>query len=270
MTFCTKCGKQLNDGAKFCTSCGNVIGDAQPAAQPVAQPQAPQTASPYAVNSTTPIGQGAASKAFKNLPVILTTFWKNSDSTLKIAKDNKDVAVGGVFSGIFFIMVFLGYMFSVLGFNVRTKSPIFDFPKILLTSFVLTLLIAAAYIGILFLGEMLFAKSKNPLKSIIDSFIAFSINAMPAAIGFLLFGITSFMYEHLAWFFMAITVGYLIIGLIVNIKNMVPAGVDSLRVILFLTILIAVAGYFTVVIFSNMNNWTLLGDYYSQFLNYLY
>ena len=71
MTFCTKCGKQLNDGAKFCTSCGNVISDAQPAVQP-----AQKTASPYAVNSTTPIGQGAASKAFKNLPIIFTTFWK--------------------------------------------------------------------------------------------------------------------------------------------------------------------------------------------------
>ncbi len=267
MTFCTKCGKQLNDGAKFCTSCGNVISDAQPTAQPAAQPQATQTDSPYAVNSTTPIGQGTASKAFKNLPIILTTFWKNSDSTLKIAKDNKDLAVSGIFSGIFFVMVFLGYMFSVLGCKLKMG---FDFPKVLLTSFVLTVTIAAFYIIIMFLGEMLFAKSKNPVKSIIDSFISFSINSMPASIGFLLFGLASFIYADMAWFIMALTAGYLIVSLLVNLKNMVPAGVDSLKFILLATVLVAVAGYFTTVIFSSMNNWTLqgsLGSAYSSIMD---
>ena len=259
MTFCTKCGKQLNDGAKFCTSCGNVIGDAQPATQPVAQP-AQKTESPYAVNSTTPIGQGTASKAFKNLPIIFTTFWKNSDSTIKIAKDNKDLAASGILSGIFFIMVFLGYMFSVLGCKFSVG---FNFPYVLLTSFVLTVTIAAFYVGVLFLGEMLFAKSKNPVKSIIDSFITFSINSMPAAIGFILFGLSSFIYDGIAWFLMAVTAGYLIVSLLVNLKNMVPAGSDSLKFILVATALVAIAGYFTAVIFCSLNNTTLAGGYVS-------
>lgn len=249
MTFCTKCGKQLNDGAKFCTSCGNVISDAQPAAQP-----AQKTASPYAVNSTTPIGQGTASKAFKNLPIIFTTFWKNSDSTIKIAKDNKDLAASGILSGIFFVMVFLGYMFSVLGCKFKMG---FDFPMVLLTSFVLTVTIAAFYVAVLFLGEMLFAKSKNPVKSIIDSFITFSINSMPASIGFILFGLASFIYDGIAWFILTLTVGYLVVSLLVNLKSMAPADSDSLKFILVAAALISIVVYFAAVIFCSLNNNTI-------------
>jgi len=38
MAFCTKCGKQVADGAKFCTSCGQTLVQAQQPAAP-AQPQ---------------------------------------------------------------------------------------------------------------------------------------------------------------------------------------------------------------------------------------
>lgn len=263
MTFCTKCGKQLNDGAKFCASCGNVVGEAQP--QVATQP-AQSTASPYAVNSTTPIGEGAASKAFKNLPVILTTFWKNSDSTVKIAKDNKDIIVSSIFSGIFFIMVFLGYMFSVLGCKFKMG---FNFPFVLLTSFVLTVAIAAFYVGILFLGELAFAKSK-PLKALIDSFISFAIRSMPAAAGFLLFGLASFIYDGIAWLILTLTVGYLVVSLIVELKNMVTEGKDSLIFILFTTGLVAFAVYLTAVIFCTLNNITIAGGIFSAFSNWLY
>lgn len=37
--FCTKCGKQLAEGARFCAYCGAPVAGAQPAAQP--QPAAP-------------------------------------------------------------------------------------------------------------------------------------------------------------------------------------------------------------------------------------
>ncbi len=41
--FCSECGKQLADNAKFCNSCGTkqeILTDAAPIAQPVAQPVA--------------------------------------------------------------------------------------------------------------------------------------------------------------------------------------------------------------------------------------
>ncbi len=52
--FCSKCGKQNNDGASFCGNCGNRLAGA-PAAQAIPTPVAP-TAAPY-VASTAPVGQ---------------------------------------------------------------------------------------------------------------------------------------------------------------------------------------------------------------------
>ena len=54
MAFCTRCGAQIPDGAKFCTSCGAPVA-AAPAANPTPRP-APQPAQAPPRATTTPQG----------------------------------------------------------------------------------------------------------------------------------------------------------------------------------------------------------------------
>ena len=53
MAFCTRCGAQIPDGAKFCTSCGAPVA-AAPAANPTPRPARPAQTAPRA--TTTPQG----------------------------------------------------------------------------------------------------------------------------------------------------------------------------------------------------------------------
>ena len=103
MKFCKYCGAQLEDNAVCnCEKSRAAQAQAQqanaqaqpqyqqpvqpqqpqyqnPVHQQYAQPQNPQTQqSPYAVNNTAPIGENAFVKALKNIPVVFTSFFKDS------------------------------------------------------------------------------------------------------------------------------------------------------------------------------------------------
>lgn len=120
MKFCKYCGAQLEDNA-VCNCEKSRAAQAQtqqanaqpqyqqpvqpqqpqyqnPVQQQYAQPQNPQTQqSPYAVNNTAPIGENAFVKALKNIPVVFTSFFKDSKTVIKTAKAEKTS-----FSALFF------------------------------------------------------------------------------------------------------------------------------------------------------------------------
>ena len=108
MKFCKYCGAQLEDNAVCnCEKSRAAQAQAQqanaqaqpqyqqpvqpqqpqyqnPVQQQYAQPQNPQTQqSPYAVNNTAPIGENAFVKALKNIPVVFTSFFKDSKTVIK-------------------------------------------------------------------------------------------------------------------------------------------------------------------------------------------
>ena len=78
--FCTSCGAQNEDFAKFCTSCGQVLNGTAPAAAPVSEPQqtsAPAPAQPTPVqpapayNNYNPVSGSLNYKIFgDNLPAV--------------------------------------------------------------------------------------------------------------------------------------------------------------------------------------------------------
>lgn len=169
MKFCKYCGAQLEDNAVCnCEKSRAAQAQAQqtnaqaqpqyqqpvqpqqpqyqnPVQQQYAQPQNPQTQqSPYAVNNTAPIGENAFVKALKNIPVVFTSFFKDSKTVIKTAKAEKDIILGALFSAIFFIALILGNMFLMLSMSAL------DFPKTLLVSLVTTVLIGGFYSVILF------------------------------------------------------------------------------------------------------------------------
>mgnify|MGYP001252468328 CR=1 FL=1 len=157
MKFCKYCGAQLEDNAVCnCEKSRAAQAQAQPQyQQPVqpqqpqyqnpvqqqyAQPQNPQTQqSPYAVNNTAPIGENAFVKALKNIPVVFTSFFKDSKTVIKTAKAEKDIILGTLFSAIFFIALILGNMFLMLSMSAL------DFPKTLLVSLVTAVLIGGPF-----------------------------------------------------------------------------------------------------------------------------
>ncbi len=51
MSFCNKCGAQMNDGQQFCTTCGNKVEAAQPVA-PAAAPAPQYQPAPAVAEST--------------------------------------------------------------------------------------------------------------------------------------------------------------------------------------------------------------------------
>ena len=139
MKFCKYCGAQLEDNAVCnCEKSRAAQAQAQqanaqaqsqyqqpvhpqqpqyqnPVQQQYTQPQNPQTQqSPYAVNNTAPIGENAFVKALKNIPVVFTSFFKDSKTVIKTAKAEKDIILGALFSAIFFIALILGNMFLML------------------------------------------------------------------------------------------------------------------------------------------------------------
>ncbi len=169
MKFCKYCGAQLEDNAVCnCEKSRAAQAQAQqanaqaqpqyqqpvqpqqsqyqnPVQQQYAQPQNPQTQqSPYAVNNTAPIGENAFVKALKNIPVVFTSFFKDSKTVIKTAKAEKDIILGALFSAIFFIALILGNMFLMLSMSAL------DFPKTLLVSLVTAVLIGGFYSVILF------------------------------------------------------------------------------------------------------------------------
>lgn len=273
MKFCKYCGAQLEDNA-VCNCEKSRAAQAQqanaqaqpqyqqpvqpqqpqyqnPVQQQYAQPQNPQTQqSPYAVNNTAPIGENAFVKALKNIPVVFTSFFKDSKTVIKTAKAEKDIVVASLFSAIFFIALILGNTFLMLSMSAL------DFPKTLLVSLVMTVLIGGLYSVILFAYVKKFKSEENAGKAFIDAFITFSIESIPASIGWILAGLFALVSVYLFLFFFVIVMLYLVISLVNQVKANVPESKNSALFTLILTLIITVAFIIVFYIGSNLTMWS--------------
>ena len=263
MKFCKYCGAQLEDNAVCnCEKSRAAQAQAQqanaqaqpqyqqpvqpqqpqyqnPVQQQYAQPQNPQTQqSPYAVNNTAPIGENAFVKALKNITVI------------KTAKAEKDIILGALFSAIFFIALILGNMFLMLSMSAL------DFPKTLLVSLVTTVFIGGFYSVILFAYVKKYKTEENTAKAFIDSFITFSIESIPASIGWILAGLCALISVYIFLFFFVIVMLYLVISLVNQVKANVPEAKNSALFTLILTLIVAVAFMIVFFIGAELTMWS--------------
>lgn len=264
MKFCKYCGAQLEDNA-VCNCEKSRAAQAQQAnaqyQQPV-QPQQPQyqnpvqpnaqpQQSPYAVNNNAvPAGENAFVKALKNIPVVFTSFFKDSKTVIKTAKAEKDIVVASLFSAIFFIALILGNTFLMLSMSAL------DFPKTLLVSLVMTVLIGGLYSVILFAYVKKFKSEESAGKAFIDAFITFSIESIPASIGWILAGLFALVSVYLFLFFFVIVMLYLVISLVNQVKANVPESKNSALFTLILTLIITVAFIIVIYIGSNLTMWS--------------
>ena len=222
-----------------------------PVRQQYAQPQNPQTQqSPYAVNNTAPIGENAFVKALKNIPVVFTSFFKDSKTVIKTAKAEKDIILGALFSAIFFIALILGNMFLMLSMSAL------DFPKTLLVSLVTTVLIGGFYSVILFAYVKKYKTEENTAKAFIDSFITFSIESIPASIGWILAGLCALISVYMFLFFFVIVMLYLVISLVNQVKANVSEAKNSALFTLILTLIVAVAFMIVFFIGAKLTMWS--------------
>ena len=264
MKFCKYCGAQLEDNA-VCNCEKSRAAQAQQAnaqyQQPVqsqqpqyqnpVQPNAQPQQSPYAVNNNAvPAGENAFVKALKNIPVVFTSFFKDSKTVIKTAKAEKDIVVASLFSAIFFIALILGNTFLMLSMSAL------DFPKTLLVSLVMTVLIGGLYSVILFAYVKKFKSEENAGKAFIDAFITFSIESIPASIGWILAGLFALVSVYLFLFFFVIVMLYLVISLVNQVKANVPEAKNSALFTLILTLIITVAFIILFYIGSNLTMWS--------------
>lgn len=314
MKFCRYCGKQLEDNAVCdCQAAVNAanqnsvnsnvnanintnvnvpdvnssvnVNNAQPDNYnqnntfqgQYAQTQPPvNNPSPYVINSVPqPKTESKAAKAFKNLPVVFTSFWKDSKNVTQIAKNSRDYAVSIIYTVIFFISVFLGNIFVFLAMNNNVKSlfstiggsygsaawsylgGFFNFPKILLTSVIMTVLIAGLYILVLFVSNKIFVKGTNAKKCFSDAFISFAINSIPASMGIVLFGLSAFIHIYFALAFLAFSGLYLIVNLVVEIKDTAVNVTNNAKFVMLNTLFICAAFLIVAIVGINLFVWCL-------------
>lgn len=264
MKFCKYCGAQLEDNAvcnceksraaqaqQANAQYQNPVQPQQPQYQNPVQPNAQPQQSPYAVNNNAvPAGENAFVKALKNIPVVFTSFFKDSKTVIKTAKAEKDIVVASLFSAIFFIALILGNTFLMLSMSAL------DFPKTLLVSLVMTVLIGGLYSVILFAYVKKFKSEENAGKAFIDAFITFSIESIPASIGWILTGLFALVSVYLFLFFFVIVMLYLVISLVNQVKANVPEAKNSALFTLILTLIITVAFIIVFYIGSNLTMWS--------------
>ena len=148
MKFCKYCGAQLEDNAVCkCEKSRAAQAQAQQA-NAQAQPQYQQPVQPQQPQYQNPVQQ-------------------------QYAQPQNPQA-------IFFIALILGNMFLMLSMSAL------DFPKTLLVSLVTAVLIGGFYSVILFAYVKKYKTEENTAKAFIDSFITFSIESIPASIGWIL------------------------------------------------------------------------------------
>lgn len=258
MKFCKYCGAQLEDNA-VCNCEKSRAAHAQqanaqyqqPQYQNPVQPNAQPQQSPYAVNNNAvPAGENAFVKALKNIPVVFTSFFKDSKTVIKTAKAEKDIVVASLFSAIFFIALILGNMFLMLSMSAL------DFPKTLLVSLVTTVLIGGFYSVILFAYVKKYKTEENTAKAFIDSFITFSIESIPASIGWILAGLCALISVYMFLFFFVIVMLYLVISLVNQVKANVPEAKNSALFTLILTLIVAVAFMIVFFIGAELTMWS--------------
>lgn len=293
MKFCKYCGKQLEDNA-FC-DCEQAAAEraansapqqtAQPqqmtqpeqaaqfqqAAQPqqtaqfqqAAQPQQAaqfQQTNPYSnITANTPQSNqpNKVAIAFKNLPTVFISYFKNSGETLKIAKENKDIATACIYSGIFFIATLLYCMFFMLGIS----SYMFSFPKSLLTAFVMTLIIGVLYIGVEFASIKIFNKEADAKQCIIDSFVGFALHSVPVSICFILAGLFSFITIYVTLFLVIFAVVYLMITLLGDIQKAIGPVTDKFGKAALIALFVGIALTIAIFVALRLTIWQVMSGF---------
>ncbi len=256
MKFCRHCGKQLDDNA-VCNCEEALKEQAENAAKQASVQQNQQenqtvafennqnqqfvqqppviNQSPYKVEAASASsGDGNVVKALKNTPVIFMSFWKNLRQTINVAKKTKDIAVSVIYSVILFISVLLFNIFVPLSFDNLLKpligwsgASVLDFPKSLLVSVVITVLIGGCFTVILLLQEKIFNKNPDTKNAFVNSFVSFAILSIPASIGFILAGLCSFISAYLMIILLVFTIIYLIVALLNEIKNTIIVQITN-------------------------------------------
>lgn len=131
-----------------------------------------------------------------------------------------------------------------------------DFPKTLLVSLVTAVLIGGFYSVILFAYVKKYKTEENTAKAFIDSFITFSIESIPASIGWILAGLCALISVYMFLFFFIIVMLYLVISLVNQVKANVPEAKNSALFTLILTLIVAVAFMIVFFIGAKLTMWS--------------
>ena len=131
-----------------------------------------------------------------------------------------------------------------------------DFPKTLLVSLVTAVLIGGFYSVILFAYVKKYKTEENTAKAFIDSFITFSIESIPASIGWILAGLCALISVYMFLFFFVIVMLYLVISLVNQVKANVPEAKNSALFTLILTLIVAVAFMIVFFIGAKLTMWS--------------
>ncbi len=264
MKFCKYCGKQLEDN-QVCDCQASVNAAQQTAAQPQQQTTVPpqpqqQPASPYAMQGA-PAGDNVFVKALKNLPVLFTSFWKDSKKTISVAKNDNDYLLAGMYAFIFFIAVFLGNMFTYLAMHM------FSFGRVLLTSLIMTVLIEGFYLLITAIIAKAADKSADMGKTFANSFISASIITIPASIAAIIGGLTFFISAYVGVFFWCLILLYFVVSLVLDIKEIMPNAKNHGLFVMITSLVICVAFAIILVIGVNLTVWCLQGGFMSGLMD---
>ncbi len=260
MKFCKYCGKQLEDDAVCdCKDSLNAAQFSQSPHEPVGCTfqDNQKFSSPYAMNGTH--GENKFITALKNFPVLFCSFWKDSKGTIKIAKNNKDIMIAVICSFIFFASIFLGNMFSFISMHT------FDFFRVLITSCILALLIGSFFTLIMAFAKKISNRTSNIAACLIDSFISFSIESIPASIGFIIAGLALFINFYASAFFILLTALYLIVTLTCNIKDTIINVNNNAAFVIITSLTACIALGIILAVLINLYTWCVEGGIYSQF-----
>lgn len=250
MKFCKFCGKQLNDNELCtCQQFRKPVENTEGVEQPI-------NSSPYAsvkVASNNKINENI-SKGLKNFPVSFKAFWKNADSTIDIAKKENDFILSGIYTAILFIALLFFNMFLMLAidrveFSGYSLSDVgygfFNFGKVLLTAFVMTIVVEGVYILFNALTSILYKQgaAKDLFK---NAFISVSLNSLPASILFFLSGVFAFVSFKFAVILLAIALVYLLVIMFndtFKISGSITNSIKSYLVVLMAVVLFALFIY---------------------------
>ena len=252
MKFCRYCGKQLEDN-ESCTCKNTVLSDALENSIPTQAPSGESKIKDCSV--------------LNNLLTSFKSFWKNPDSTVSIAIQERDITLSIIYSVVFFIATLLYNVFLFnAGINSLDSIPyiggyisgfiVFNFWKILLTSLVMSLLIGSLYVLINFVINIIICKN-NVKVSFLNAFITFSLKSIPFTILLVLCGLLSFLSLYLLLAFLVIGITYLIISLCSDISILIGSVTKNTKVMLAVNLSIAIALMICLVVSYKFLFWNL-------------
>lgn len=255
MKFCKYCGKQLEDN-ESCTCQNTVLSDALENSIPTQAPSGESKINDCSV--------------LNNLLTSFKSFWKNPDSTVSIAIQERDITLSIIYSVVFFIATLLYNVFLFSSFNISMNSfdsipliggylsgfSVFNFGKILLTSIVMSLLIGGLYVLINVVINIIICKN-NAKVAFLNAFITFSLKSIPFTVLLVLCGLLSFLSLYLLLAFLVIGITYLIISLCSDISILIGSITKNTRVMLTVNLTIAICLMICLVVSCKFLIWNL-------------